>query len=465
MNQDSFFTYWLILPLIGIALFVASEAGRFVREGAEESNTFLRRFAFRFSAIYWVLYLLPAPLTMMIHGEWNIISEPFTKLTNSGVKWVATNVLKLQSDLPLSAGSGDTTGDYIRVLAIFALAIGGSLIWAVAVRRPSSDKAADLLRVFIRYSLAFTLVIYGLAKLFPFTNQFPEPTITRLMQPYGESSPMGILWTFMGASKPYSVASGIAELLGAVLLLSRRTATLGALFSAGVMMNVVMLNFFYDVPVKLYSSHLLLAAVFIALADSERLKAFFFKNREAGSAPIDSPVFSNWSRPLVGTAKVIVITLGLFVPFYLSAKNNSFAAKVDASKPDWYGVYDVESITVDGQPASEDFGWSRFTMMRLPYTFSMEDGLEWVANDRFSIQAGEAGSAGVALFDEETLELELQGNTPDLFSVETDGDRGLVLTGDSDGKEMVVTLKQLKREDFLLVNRGFHWINEFPYNR
>jgi len=67
---------------------------------------------------------------------------------------------------------------------------------------------------------------------------------------------MGLLWTFMAASKGYQIFTGAAEVLGGILLLWKRTTTLGALTVFGVMANVMALNFFYDVPVKLLSTHL-----------------------------------------------------------------------------------------------------------------------------------------------------------------------------------------------------------------
>jgi len=81
-----------------------------------------------------------------------------------------------------------------------------------------------------------------------------------MLEAIGDQSPMGLLWNFMGASAPYTIFGGLGELIGGLLLTNRRTALLGALISAAVMSQVVMLNFSYDVPVKIYSSELLLTA-------------------------------------------------------------------------------------------------------------------------------------------------------------------------------------------------------------
>ena len=87
----------------------------------------------------------------------------------------------------------------------------------------------------------------------------------------------------MGASTAYQMFAGLAEVLAGLLLLFRRTALLGALLCGGVLANVVLLNFCFDVPVKIYSSHLLLMAVCIIYPDTGRLVSFFLLSREEDS--------------------------------------------------------------------------------------------------------------------------------------------------------------------------------------
>ena len=41
----------------------------------------------------------------------------------------------------------------------------------------------------------------------------------------------------------------------------------------------------------------------------------------------------------------------------------------------------------------------------------------------------------------------------------------LVLDGSMDGHKIHMQLKLFDRNKFMLVNRGFHWINEYPFQR
>jgi hypothetical protein len=41
----------------------------------------------------------------------------------------------------------------------------------------------------------------------------------------------------------------------------------------------------------------------------------------------------------------------------------------------------------------------------------------------------------------------------------------LVLDGTMDGHEVSMPLKLVDRSKLMLVSRGFHWVNDYPYQR
>ena len=57
------------------------------------------------------------------------------------------------------------------------------------------------------------------------------------------------------------------------------------------MSNVVMLNFAYDVPVKLLSAHIVLMCLYLAMPDMRALFDFFVRNRAAAPA-VAQPLFT-----------------------------------------------------------------------------------------------------------------------------------------------------------------------------
>jgi hypothetical protein len=180
--------------------------------------------------------------------------------------------------------SGDTTMNWIQNGLFLTFALAGGIVWtfiALLRNNPRTEYRTldSWLRFLLRLTCAMFMVGYGLAKVFPL--QMPPPSIAVLNEPVGNLSPMTFLWNLIGLSPVYEIICGSAELLGGILLLYRRTALAGALFSAFVMANVVFYNFCYDVPVKLFAVNLLLGCIFLALPDALSLCRFFWSHKPA----------------------------------------------------------------------------------------------------------------------------------------------------------------------------------------
>lgn len=234
---QSFWTPWLLAVAVCVSLVVLSYVG----------SGRLQDFGFRFTFLYFLLYFFPQPLNQIVPP----ISMIYEIIIGKILNLTASFFFSLELPPVRPTGSGDTLRDYMRVFLWFVVAIGGAVFWSVLssrVRLPDWLRNGlrivlrDGLRTYVRWVLAVTLLNYGLAKLGTFSNQFPEPGVGQLLKPWGESSPMNVVWTFMGTSRTYTNFSGWMEVIAALLLIWRRTATLGGLVAAGVMTNVLMLN-------------------------------------------------------------------------------------------------------------------------------------------------------------------------------------------------------------------------------
>ncbi len=156
---------------------------------------------------------------------------------------------------------GDTKAIWCVHLGWIVVAVALTVGWTALDRRRNDYRAlAGLLFVFARFGLAVSMIVYGIAKTVPTQMGFMAlPTYQ--LQLTGDTSLMGTLWGFMGASTPYSIATGLVELSAGLLLLWRRTWLLGAIVAIVATTQVFLLNLLYDVPVKLVSGELLLVAV------------------------------------------------------------------------------------------------------------------------------------------------------------------------------------------------------------
>lgn len=401
------------------------------------------------------------------HGRVSIFGLPglgfLTKLYvnfwHTVTPWVAVHVFHLSGKVTtyFPTGSGDTTLDYIENLLYVVFAVAAAVVWSIAERKRLNYKRLHAwLRLLIRYTLAFTLFGYGFAKVFPL--QFQPPHFYKLTEQYSDFSPMGVLWSFMGASVPYIIFSGAAEVLGGLLLLARRTATLGAMISAAVLLNILVLNLCYDVPVKLYSANLLLMAAFLLAPDLRRLGRVLVLNRMALPADLSAPRFQRLCARIAAVSFQI-----LFVGFWLFTQLRGgwmaySQTYLHPKRPPIYGLYDVDVFTLNGQVhpplLTDTTRWNK-VMIDFP-TFiqvrMMDNSLQgWgakydVAKSAVMLSRGGNKSASV------------------LHYSRSDADH-VLLDGQLNGQALSVRLRRVDASKFLLVSRGFHWINEMPFNR
>lgn len=418
-----------------------------------------QKLAFRFFFVYFLLYIFPFPLENLPGSYY--LTQFYTDAWNVLVPWVGRTILHLPYEITVFPnGSGDTTFNYVQIFCFVVLAFLALIVWTVLDRkRTNYNTLLYWLVVLLRYYLAFTMFSYGFAKVFK--TQFPFPNITRLMQPYGESSPMGLAWTFMGYSTAYNWFTGLGEVLGGALLLFRRTTALGSVILIAVIGNIVAINFCFDVPVKLYSTNLLLMTVFVLAAEGKRLINVLLLNRPAPA--LDVTPFRTTRRWRIGRLVVKLYLIGTTLFAQISGGLQAVKTYGDtAPKPPLYGLYEVESFALNGDtlaPVTTDTtrwrqvavggykGYSSLTV-RL-----MNDSLQ-----RFTFEPDTAKFRAVlyARFDT-AHKYHLTYQRPDTSS--------LVIQGRFRADSVYVRLRKQPMGQFLLVNRGFHWINEYPFNR
>jgi uncharacterized membrane protein YphA (DoxX/SURF4 family) len=411
-----------------------------------------QRIAFWFCCVYFLLYGLdPIGFINFIPG----LNQAYTRAWRQLVPWVVIHVFNLSGPVtvyPESNGSGDSTLDYVHHFCYLAICAAAALIWSIFDRERRDYRTAHAwLRIWIRYALAITLFSYGFAKIFPV--QFQPPGLNRLMEPFHSFSPMGLLWTFMGFSPAYTIFAGVCETVGGLLLLFRRTTTLGALVSAAVLLNVVVLNFCYDVPVKLYSLNLLLMAVFLLAPDLDRLARVLVLNRPSKPLTTDSVLFT--ARP-VWIASIVAKTL--FIILILSARiggSYSFWRSIHGRvTPPLYGVWQVEKFVRNGKevPAADSAYWHRIIF---DFPGSMLVEMPDDARDSFTTQYDPAARTVV-------LSLPGQSAANEFHYALSEGH--VTITGRLLSDDLVVEMHRID-SGFLLNHRGFHWISERPFNR
>lgn len=305
------------------------------------------RVGFRFCAIYYALQIAPWNWLARIPGLQDI-TDPYDRLLDWGVQLANARAFHVRETLVLPNGSGDTSWAWAQLWLFLSIAAIGTVVWsALDRRRPHYTHAAYWLRTVVRYYVATFALSYGLIKIFAL--QMPFPSLSQMATPLGDLLPMRLSWLFIGYSVPYQIFSGVMETAAGLLLLGRRTVTLGVIAATGAFVNVVMINLSYDVPVKLFALHLLLACIFLLVQDARRLVDLLVLNRAVGPTTLYDPPFDGSPQRAVHlAAKVAMVLLILVLPSHATWQRARAAATPVVAVPLDVGVYDVRHFVVNG---------------------------------------------------------------------------------------------------------------------
>ncbi len=470
----------------------------------------LTSLVFRFVFVYWSLYSLPVILRFPTQLIWLMFSVPqngaasgdtpgwfthtmtylaypgkwFQQAVDWFTPWISYRFLGVDVQPPTDfTGSGDRLYDYCICFAFLVLALASTVVWSVISefrrnlttdRQPSYDRLHTLLCAIVRFHLMYQMVVYGTAKVW--CAQFPPIDDFQLETKYGESSPMGLLWRFMQYSQPYTAITGIVEFCCGLLLISRRTTFLGALCTAAATLQVFLLNMCYDVPVKLMSGQLLLMALTLILPDVNQFLQLFVFRRPTEPRPL-IPLFGSWKR-LNRTA--VVLGASLFLAFaglsllqaYQTARSRGILAPENALLGRWVGkefLRDGQKVPFPEQPDNPPL--QQLKMVKWQGESPMPAVIRMAAAPTFVTFAFEDGS-GISYRNTSRKISEIHlfaqdGHKAGQLEASFPEPDKLVLDGAVEGQTVHMTLQRIAvpKKDYLLRNRGFHWVQDKPFNR
>ncbi|MGO4921556.1 DoxX family protein [Maribacter spongiicola] len=268
--------------------------------------TITQKLILRFVFLYFLLYIYPYGFEYTKEIDPNNFS--FWKGVTT---WFGKVFLGWEYNPNMLLNGFDSKYDFTRFLLIAVISIIGATIWVFIdskIKKEYNNKLKILLQTILRYHIGLTLILYGLSKVF--LLQFGTMDIDTLETPIGELNGMNFVWAFMSYSKFYGITAGLIEVIGGLLLLFRRTTSLGAFLLLIAMTNVVLMDIGYDVIVKMFAIHLLLMIVFLMWDDLKRLYDFFLRNKPSTAATY-LPLFEG--RKGKNTRNIIKGTLLLYV--------------------------------------------------------------------------------------------------------------------------------------------------------
>ena len=167
----------------------------------------------------------------------------------------------------------------------------------------------------LRYFCAFMLYMYGISKLLHL--QFNMQTQLAL-QPAGSLTGYQLTWFYFGYSRAYACILGLTQLVGATLLLFRKTTLLGTLAMLPVIVNILLINMFIMVndygPYMI--SALICASLLILLWHQRDALISLFWVTQSGE-PENSLRTHRWIRWIIVLAAITIMVSGAIVQHHV----------------------------------------------------------------------------------------------------------------------------------------------------
>ena len=247
--------------------------------------------------------------------------------------------------------AGNHFEGFYNWLIALVLAVIVALVWnsyESGKAKPDYSILYYWFRVVLRYRLALAVIFTGIVKIFPI--QIPDPTLSDLHTEYGDL----VLWKLYYLTNAVSTAGyipviGALEIVGGLFLLHRKTIVIGAGLLLAVLLNVVLVNFVYEIGEQVYSSFLFLIAAVLLVYDGPRLYTLLFKEAET-KPDLFVPSFTKKIakvRPYLQVVFLVVISF-FSVKAYATWNDSGYPFPSEKGIADVAGIYDVKEFVLKG---------------------------------------------------------------------------------------------------------------------
>lgn len=271
---------------------------------------------------FWLMFFEVLCLIVVLIGLMQI-SEPLSR-------WQFETVNDWSKSLPLLAG---------MLVISFGIAYG----WE---RSGKCNQLHGIIQTTIAFYVAYSITGYGAAKVLK--TQFQPPNYV-LETPIKDLSGFWLTWTYYGYSQTMAYILGWTQILGCILLLFRRTRLIGIFVLLPVMVNIDLIDHFYEIsPLAYYNAlHYTFLLFFLLALDYDKLKVAFLSYQEK--------VSMNGRTVLLNVVRILVIGLSFW---RIASLRDSFEPKTRLN-----GVWQIETMTRNNKVVSiaapSDSAWSK----------------------------------------------------------------------------------------------------------
>ena len=205
----------------------------------------------------------------------------------------------------------------VMVFSLVGISFLSSLIFPFIWQRQEkykkikSEKVYAFIYGIIRYTIAFNLAAFGWKKLLGLQFVVPSEISDK---PMNQQSGEWLTWYYFGHSFAFGVILSIIQIVGSFLILFRRTLLLGASILFAFMLNLTLINIFYQMNAGalLQSVLITIGIAYLILLDYDKVVVFFLKTKSS----LPGLALSNLVKNLL---RLSAIVLSLLFTIYLKS--------------------------------------------------------------------------------------------------------------------------------------------------
>ncbi|SEW52764.1 hypothetical protein [Chitinophaga arvensicola] len=210
-----------------------------------------------------------------------------------------------------------------------------AFLWRRRERKGKGNSAVTLsfFHGMLLYLLAFDFASFGWHKIFHLQMAVP---LGVLDLPFNSLDGETLTWAYFRRSYPFMVAIALSQMSSAWMLMFSRTRLLGLIIMIPVLINILLIDIFYQLHtgVILHALILFACVVYLLMQSYTSLVDYFFKTVHLVALPDTTKKTKLWLRAVVVLLPLIVLATYRF--------------------PDWHpqltGKYRVADLRVNGVP-------------------------------------------------------------------------------------------------------------------
>ena len=187
-------------------------------------------------------------------------------------------------------------------------------IWHYQERKQNYNSARiyAVLYAIIRYTIAFNVASFGWKKIFGLQFVVPAEIVSKPMnQQPGEA----LTWYYFGYSQAFGLIIAVTQIVGSYLLLFRKTFLLSCLVLFTLMLNIALIDIFYQMNAGALTQAVVLTCglLFLLLTDYRKFVVLFFKSDSS------LPTLALTSSTVKNTLRISAILLSLLFTCFIAA--------------------------------------------------------------------------------------------------------------------------------------------------